>query len=284
MATEGRSARDGADRHRQVPLHRQTFAFARRSANELLHDRSAIFWGLGMPVFFYLVLGGALSGDGTGPELAAEAVAFGMFGTLTITLVTFAQTFTGDLQYKRYRKLRSLPISPVADFVGRFLAGYALALASFAIVLGAGLAVGAEYSLRSPISPLVVIVAIGLFSLVGVAMAVIVATTLHDSGYVLAVSNLLLLGLFFLTGGNGLGPDRAPGPIADVLNVIPNALATRIAIAHVVPLGESTADLTPPTLPTAPGYVLVLALWAVGMIAIASAVLDRFVYRGNGGE
>lgn len=284
MATEHRSGGEGTDRQRRVPVHRQTGAFARRSAHELLHDRSALFWGLGMPVFFYVLLSGAFTGEGTGPELAAEAVAFGIFGTLTITLVTFAQTFTADLRVKRYRKLRSLPVSPVADLLGRFLAGYALSIASFAIVLGAGLVVGAEYTLRSPISPLVVLVAIGLFSLVGVAMAVLVATMLHDSGYVLAVSNLLLLGLFFLTGGNGLGPERAPGPITDAINFVPNALATRIAIAHVVPLDESTAALSPPEVPTDPIYVLVLASWSVVMIAIASAALDRTVYRGDGGE
>lgn len=268
----------------RVPLHHQTLAFARRSIHELLHNRSALFWGLFMPVFFYALLGSPLSSDASGGELAAQAVAFGMFGTLTITLAVFVQTFTGDLQFKRYRKLRSLPISPAADLAGRFLAGYALATVSFAIVLVAGLAFGATYTLRSPISPLVVLVAIGLFSLVGVAMAVLVATTLHDSGYVVAVANLLLIGLFFLTGANGLSPEDAPGPLSDAVNVVPNALATRIAIAHVVDLGGGTASLAPPEVPSDPVYVLVLAAWAVGMIGIASSALGRFVYRGNGGE
>jgi len=284
MGADTVTAASSQERPRSVPFHRQVLAFARRSLQELLHDRSALFWSLLMPVFFFVLFGLGQGGGGNGRELAALAVSFGFFGSLTVTLVAFAQTLTGDLQVKRYRKLRSLPISPTADLLGRFLAGYLLSVASFAIVVGVGAIAGGRYALRSPISPIVVLVALLLFALVGTSIAVLVATSLHDSGYVLAVSNVVLMGLFFLTGYNGVVPQMAPGPLSAVLNVVPNSLATRIAIYHVVDVGTDPDALSPPSLPGEPVYVLLLAAWAVGLLAVSGALLGRFVYDGDGGE
>lgn len=287
MATDTTSQPATSARSRAVAWHRQTAAFARRSLQELLHDRSALFWALGMPVFFYLFFGVAStdsSGATAGLELAATAISFGVFGSLTVTLVTFAQTFSADLRVKRYRKLRSLPISPAADLTGRFLAGFALSVVSFCIVLVAGTVTGAEYAIRSPISPFVVLVALFLFSLVGTCLAVLVSTTLHDSGYVVAVANVLLLGLFFVTGYNGIVPSVAPGPIEGLVNGFPNSLATRLSIYHLVDVGTTSEQLSPPEMPGDPWHVGLLAAWAVGLLAVGSFVLGRTVYRGDGGE
>lgn len=287
MAVDTTDRSDGTARSAAVAWHRQTLAFTRRSLQQLLHDRSALFWALVMPVFFYLLIGVAgtdTSGDAVGQQLAAMAVSFGIFGTLVVTVVTFANTFTDDIRVKRYRKLRSLPISPSADLTGRFLAGYALAVASFCIVLVAGAATGAEYALRSPISPLVVLVALLLFSLVGICLAVVVATFLNDSGYVVAVSNVILLGLWFLTGYNGVSPSSAPALLRPVINVAPNSLAARIGMYHLADLGSRPEHLSPPPMPAEAWYVGLLAAWAIALLAVGSVVLDQLVYRGDGGE
>lgn len=277
---------EGDGRRGRVPRHRQILAFARRTLQELANNRSALFWGAGMPVFFFLLFGvaGSGGGDGSPEEAAAVAVAFGVFGVMSVTLVVFAQTFADDLRVRRYRKLRSMPISPGADLLGRFLGGFALAFASFSIVLLTGAIFGARYTLRSPLSPVIVLLALFLFALIGTSLAVLVATTMTGSGYVVAASNVLLLGLYFLTGYNGISPDFAPGPLGEAVNLAPNSLATRITIYHLGDVGESPEMLSPPPLPAEPWYVGLLVLWAVGFVVAGSVVLDRGVYRGDGGE
>lgn len=79
---------------------------------------------------------------------ASNAISFGLFGAFTVTVAVFAGAFAGDLESGRFRMFRSLPISPTADLVGRFLAGLVIAIPSFIVTIGMGYVHGATYSPR----------------------------------------------------------------------------------------------------------------------------------------
>jgi len=268
-----------------VPWHRQTRAFAVRTLRELFRNRAALFWGLAAPVFFYVVFGLLLSSsDNTGFYRAGNAVSFGVFGAFSVSMVIFAQTLSADVKSRRYRKLRSLPVAASADVLGRFLGGFALATASFALVLVVGVATGAELAVRSPLSLLVVAASLFLFCLVAMAAAVVVASILDEGEYIVGITNMLVLGLFFLTGYNGLVPTIAPEPVLGLANYLPNALATRLGIYHLTTAPGEWGTLTPPAMPTEPLWVALLAVYAVVIAAVGSWVMDRRIYQGEAGE
>lgn len=278
------TVRDRREPGTAVPWLQQVQAFALRTLRELFRNRSALFWGLAAPVFFY-VLFGVISpqGPSSGAYKASNAVAFGVFGAFSVTLVIFAATLSADLTNKRYRKLRSLPISPSADVLGRFVGGFALAVVSFSLVLVVGLATGASFALRGPLSVAVVLASLFLFCLLSVAVAVLVAAVMDEGEYIVGVTNMLVLGLFFVTGYNGLAPGLMPEPLPGLVNYVPNALAARLSIYHLTAIGPNGA-LSPPPLPTGAEYLVLLAGYAVAIGAVAAAVMRRYIYAGEGGE
>ncbi|WP_267643928.1 ABC transporter permease [Haloarchaeobius amylolyticus] len=268
---------------RSTPWTRQARAFATRTLRELFRNRAALVWGLAAPVFFFLVFGVALGDPGI--QRGTNAVVFGVFGSFSVSLVIFATALTADLKAKRYRKLRSLPISPSADVVGRFLGGLSLSIVSFVVVLLVGVATGGTLSIQSAISVPVVLLSLLLFCLLAMGAAVVVASFLDDGEYVVGVTNMLTLALFFLTGYNGLLPGMAPGPIGDFVNVLPNSLASRLAVYHLVPVGSGMeTPLVPPALPTGWVPVLILVGYAVLGVAAGSLAMRRRIYEGEGGE
>lgn len=267
-----------------VPWSRQVKAFTVRTLRALFRNRSALFWGLAAPVFFYVVFGVIISfGPASSGRKATMAIAFGVFGAFSVTLVIFAASLSADLESKRYRKLRSLPIAPSADIVGRFLGGFALAVVSFLLVLIVGILTGASLTLRSPLSVLVVLLSLFLFCLISMAAAVLVASIQDNGEYIVGITNMLVLALFFLTGYNGIVPQLMPEPLPGLVNYIPNALATRLSIYHLTTIGSGT-PLSPPPLPHGPKYLALLCVYAVVIVAIAAVVMHRRIYAGEGGE
>ncbi|WP_193310432.1 ABC transporter permease [Halorubrum halophilum] len=266
-----------------VPWTTQMTAFAVRTLKELFRNRAALVWGLAAPVFFFLIFG-VLLGD-PGIQRGTNAVVFGMFGAFSVALVIFATALSADLKAKRYRKLRSLPIAPSADIVGRFAGALALSAVSFVIVLGVGVGTGGTLALRSFASIPVVLISLVLFCLLAMGAAVVVASLLDDGEYVVGITNMLTLGLFFVTGYNGLLPRLAPGPIGEYVNVLPNSLATRLAVYHFVPLGAGgQTPLTPPALPTSAGATTVLLAYAVLGVLAGSYAMRHRIYDAEGGE
>lgn len=266
-----------------VPWTTQTSAFAVRTLKELFRNRAALVWGLAAPVFFFLVFG-VLLGD-PGIQRGTNAVVFGMFGAFSVSLVIFATALSADLKAKRYRKLRSLPIAPSADVVGRFTGALALAAVSFVIVLLVGVGTGGTLAVRSVASIPVVVASLVLFCLLAMGGAVVVASLLDDGEYVVGITNMLTLGLFFVTGYNGLLPRMAPGPIGDYVNVLPNSLATRLAVYHFVPVGTGTqTPLTPPALPTGWTSIALLLAYAVLGVLAGSYAMRYRIYDAEGGE
>ena len=278
-----------------VPWHRQTKAFALRNLRATLRTKATIIWGFGFPAFWYVLSSVLFLPDAEsvgGPAVLADikgatAVSLGLFGVLTVTLVAFAGGLSSDLTEKRYRKLRSLPVSPTADFAGRFLAGVVVAAVSYLLVVLVGLLDGAEYALRGPGSVPVVVCSFVLFAAVGVSVAVAVTWVVSDPEVVVGITNAILLVSFFLTGYNGTNPGFLPESSRQLVNVVPNSLASRLQMWHLTEAGRSGATrggVAPPSLPAGVEYVALLAGWAVVCGAFASYLMSRGIYSGEGGE
>ncbi len=279
----------------RVAWARQTKAFALRNLRATLRTKATIVWGFCFPAFWYVLTSLVFlpSADSLGAGVAlgeikgATAVALGLFGVLTVTLVAFVGGLTRDIERKRYRKLRSLPVAPSADFAGRFLAGLAVAAVSYVVVLVVGYLDGARYALRDPTSVLVVVGSFVLFSLVGVSTAVLVVRLTSDTEVVVGIANAILLVTYFLTGYNGMAPGLLPERTQWIVNVAPNALAARLQVWHLTDT-PATADagggVASVALPVGLEYVGLLVAWALVLGVAAAVVMDRGVYGGEGGE
>lgn len=274
---------DGSVGATSVAWWRQTEAFAVRTLRELFRNRAALVWGLLAPVFFYLVFGVALGEPGI--ARGANAVVFGVFGSFSVSLVIFATALSADLKARRYRKLRSLPVAPSADVLGRFVGGLALAAVSFLLVLVVGVATDGTLRVQSAVSVPVVATTLVLFCLLAMGLAVPVAAVLDDGEYVVGVTNMVTLALFFLTGFDGLVPAMAPGPLGELVNWLPNSLATRLAVYHLVPVGAGgETPLVPPALPLGWEWTALLVAYAGVGVAAGAVTMRHAIYQGEGGE
>jgi ABC-2 type transport system permease protein len=274
-----------------VSFLQQVRAFTMRSLRELFRSRVALFWAVGWPVFWYgltmLFFIPDISGEALDIAKSTNAINFGMFGAFTVALVTFSENVSSDLQEKRYRKFRSMPISPLADMTGRFLAGYAMALVSFLTLLVVGYLHGGALAIGLVSIP-VVLVALFLFAVVGMAIAVVVVSIINRGEYVTAITTTILLILFFVTGFNGVQPATVPEGSRWAVNVLPNSLATRVSIHHLTNFSPADtaedAQLSPPDLPTEPEFLLLLVGWGVALLAVSGLVMWGRVYVGEAGE
>lgn len=277
---------------RQVPLRQQVTTFMLRSLRELFRSKVALFWAIGWPIFWYgltiFVFIPDQPPDVMAVVKAINAINFGMFGAFTVGLVTFANNISSDLEEKRYRKLRSMPVSPVADLSGRFLAGFVMAFVSFIAVVIVGVLHGGSFDLRGPESIPIAILALFLFTVIGMAIAVLVVSVINRGEYVTAITTTVLLILFFVTGYNGVQPLVIPEDKRAIVNYLPNSLATRMEIYHLTELGDldtaRESGLSPPELPHGPEFLLLLAAFAVVFWLLSVAVMKRRIYDGEAGE
>lgn len=276
----------------QSPRSRQIYTFMLRSLRELFRSKIALFWAIGWPTFWYGLTMSLFISEQP-PEImsvikATNAITFGMFGAFTVSLVTFSQNFSGDLEEKRYRKLRSLPISPWADLTGRFLAAFVMASVSFASVLIVGLIDNASFQIHGWYSIPIVAVSLFLFCVVGMTFAVLIASFVPNGEYVTAITTTLLMILFFVTGYNGIQPMVVPEGSRQIVNFLPNSLATRMQVFHLTELGglDSIRDsgLVPPELPSAPKYMLLLGVSAAALWVVSMGIMRLRIYDGEAGE
>lgn len=265
-------------------------AFAGRHLRQYARSPVSLVFLVAWPAFWYVLVAHLLFGESAADAetvaaaKAAFAVSFGLFGAFTVSLTGVVGTFTADIATKRYRKFRSLPVSPVADLAGRFAAGAVLSLASYGGLLAIGALDGASFALRGPWSPAVVLLGVVAFAAVGVATAMGIAALVPRPEYATTLATALVLATFFGTGFNGVSPGVFPGP-AWLLNVLPVTLITRAHLAHLVAPGVADpGTFGPPVLPAGPAVLGLVVAYGAGALALGAGVVARTVYDGEVGE
>ena len=264
----------------------QTGAFAARALRTLRRNGAVVFWAVAFPALFYLLTvflmidTGEMPAETVGLVKAINAVSYGTFAALVVFLNTFSQSLVADVEGGRYAQFRALPISPGADFFGRFVAAFAFAAVAVGVVLGVGVATGATFELRSLASIPVVLLGLLALGLFAASIAVVMVAAVPEPKFASIITITLVLLAFFLTGYNGVQPEIVGS--AAFVNYVPNGLATRLAVYHLVPAGDwAAAGLAAPEAPTAPRYLGLLAAYAVAGAGAAVLATRRSLYRGE---
>lgn len=267
---------------------RQTAAFARRFVRELSRSWVGLFWTFGFPVMWYILTVhlGLLTPMATGAPGRFKAVlgiSFGVFGAFTVALVGFTGDLAVDINAKRYRKFRSLPLRPSADIAGRFLAGLVLGLTSAFAMLAMAMADGATYVLPDTVGAVVAIASLTFFCLIGMVAGLAVTIVITDPRHATTVATGLLLAVFFATGYNGMVPSIFPLP-SPWLNYLPNSLAARLLVRELVQVDWPAAGLSPPSIPADSTFVLLLGGYAIALTAVATVLTRSMIYQSDVGE
>lgn len=284
----------------------QTWTFIVRVLRETFRNKMALFWEFAWPLFWYFLtyflfikpgIQGDYSGKGKWLALAGakvtNAVSYGIFGALTIVLMGFSMMFAADIAEKRYRLYRALPVSPYADFLGRFLGGFVLTIVSLTLTIGVGFLhvrmgkYGEELEfLRGIIAIPIILTSLFLLGIICVGIALLIASVSTDPNYANGISLTILMLLFFITGYNGIQPAFFPGE-EWLINYIPTSLATRMILYYVINTSGGyfeRAGLAPPVMPHESYFLLLLVVYALIFLGISLFLMERRFYKGEAGE
>ena len=264
---------------------RQALTFTRLTVRSQLKNRRTLLFVLGFPIALYLLESRMFipqSGPGAATGRTVLAIAFGIFGAFSAALVGFARQLSDDVTSRRYRKFRSLPISPSADFTGRFLGGYVVAVVAEAVVLAIAFFDGGAFDAVGPLSVVVVLGSLFAFCLIAMCVATFVAILLAGDS-VPQVSSFLMMIVFFVTGFDGMSVSLLPADLRAVVNYVPNSLAARFQMGYVVGHPVTASGPSIP-LPDGAGYAALLVVYTVLGAAVAAFLFGRFVYAGEVGE
>jgi ABC-2 type transport system permease protein len=263
---------------------RQAWAFTERYLRVLVRNKAVLFWGVAFPAGFYLLTlalfmdFGRIPAEYHGQVKAVVAIGYGTFGAVIVCLNSFGQHLVEDLEDDRYKQFRALPLSPTADFAGRMFAGYLFMLGSVAVVLGVGVAAGASFTVRSAASVPLVLVALAGFAVLWMVVATVVAVLVRDARFASIIAVTVALLSYWSTGFNGTAVSMFAGP-DEWLNLLPNTLATRVMVYHLVAIDDwAAAGMAPPAVPDGIASLGLLALYGAVCVVAGVAIVRGVVY------
>lgn len=264
----------------QVPWGKQMGTFARRYLQQLGRNKMIVFLTIGWPVLWYfmtmILFIDAPAGTDLGPMKAANGISFGLFGAFTVTVAVFAGEFARDLAGDRYRKLRSLPIAPTADLASRFVTGAALGSTSYLVTVVVAYVHGATFQSMTLETLAIIALTLVLFCLIAMALAMVLALVVTKPEHMTTIAVVTVLMAFFVTGYNGTSPGLIAN-FAEIVNYLPNSLATRMQIAAWV--GTTNLEfMTPPEAPLSLQSASVLLGYAVVLLGVSTVIIDRVAY------
>lgn len=266
----------------------QCRAFAQRYFREMLRSKVGIFWSFAFPVIWYglTIYLNAMPAVPAGEESTLKAIlgiSFGIFGAFTVTLVGFTGHLAVDIDRKRYRKFRSLPIAPSADLAGRFVAGAALGSGAWLLTVAVAALDGAMFRVATSQQLIGIGLAVGLFCLIGMIAGLLLTLAVPQPEHATTAGTGILVIGFFVTGYNGTVTRVFPAR-AELLNIIPNSLATRLTVFYMVDTSWHEAGLAPPAMPHSLDSLLLLGIYALGLSVIAVIVMQHWIYGTDVGE
>jgi ABC-type multidrug transport system permease subunit len=129
---------------------RQISAAYIKVVKELLREKAALFWTIAWPIIWVII--GSFSFTGSVPQ---EVIPY-LKGSITISMMVFAlmiagmsnlpASIAGDRANGLLAKLKSMPIKPYKDFIGRISAVITISLVAAALVIVIGFVVGARFT------------------------------------------------------------------------------------------------------------------------------------------
>ena len=129
---------------------RQISAAYTKAVKELIREKAALFWTIAWPIIWVFI--GSFSFTGSIPQGVVPYVK----GSIAISMMVFAlmiagmsnlpATIAGDRANGLLAKLKSMPIKPYKDFIGRISAVITFSLLAAALVIVIGIAAGARFT------------------------------------------------------------------------------------------------------------------------------------------
>ena len=129
---------------------RQISAAYNKAVKELLREKAALFWTIAWPIIWLII--GSFSFTGSAPQQVIPYIK----GSIAISMMVFAlmiagmsnlpASIAGDRANGLLAKLKSMPIKPYKDFLGRISAVITFSLLAAALVIVIGIAVGARFT------------------------------------------------------------------------------------------------------------------------------------------
>lgn len=279
MAVENKSSQTRTNR----TFRTQVTAFVTRTFQEMRRDKFALFWAIGFPIGFYLLTLTIFVDISNVPaDIRPEfktsvGVTYGMFGALFSCLTVFGRQLATDVEEDRYQQFRAMSITPEADLLGRLLAGGAMALFSFLIVVAVAIPIGGTYNLQSALSPFVFLSVFLIFCLIWMIVSLLIVAAVGDARNANIITISVAMAAFYLTGFNGTSPGAFAGDNA-LLNILPNTLPTRLVVYHVTDLGK---EFPQPPAPPEIGTVGIVFGYGAVAVLVGVFVMRRFYGGGN---
>jgi len=225
----------------------QILAAYSRGLKEAIRDKASLFWTMSWPLIWLIIAALTFVGD-----VPQEVVPY-VRASMTVSMMVFALMIAGmshlpagiawDRKNGLFAKLKSMPIEPYRDFIGRVSAVGTFALLAAAVVLVLGFALGARFTGSGVAIPQ----AIGFLLLTIVASAgvgLIVGTLIRKpqgavtTGVAIAVILAALSGVF-------APADLLPAPLQVFARVYPISSA-RTSIVYLL-VGPDAVGYNPLT-------------------------------------
>jgi len=246
---------------------RQISAAYIRGLRHAVRDKASLFWTMSWPTIWLVI--SALTFVGDAPQ---EVVPY-VRASMTVSMMVFALTIAGmshlpssialDRKNGLFAKLRSMPIRPYRDFIGRISAVGTFALLAAALVLVVGLVLGARFTgsgVAIPIAIGFIILAISASAGVGLIVGALIRSPQGAvmTGVAIVVILAAMSGLF-------LPYAMLPVPLQRFARIYPISLA-QTSIAYLL-VGPDAAAYNPLTsVQVALTIALSFALLLVGTI------------------
>jgi ABC-2 type transport system permease protein len=249
----------------------QVFGTFTKTLKCLMRIRPIAIFTVIMPIFLLLITGVSLSKSISASDLPVAK------GVLTMSMVAFslmiagilnlAGTISRDRETGLLTKLKSMPISPWRDFLGRIMASTLLSLVAAALIIVVGLAFGARFggTLANDVEAfgfllLAIISAAGIGLVVGSYSKLVLATFL--TGLAITMATAFLSGIF-------IPYESLPSAFHVFAHVYP--IASAASSVEYLLLGESAAGYNPLT----GGQVMLTLLVSIGFLATGLLVYTR---------
>ena len=250
---------------------RQVFGSFVKNIKCFARIRAVTIFTVLMPTFLLLITGVSLSSSVSESDMPLAK------GVLTVSMVAFSLMLAGilnlagsisrDRETGLLTKLKSMPISPWRDFLGRIMAAGFLSLIAAVLIIIVGIAFGARFNgtMLNDVEAvgfllLAIASAAGIGLLVGSYTKVLMATFFTGLGITLITA--FLSGIF-------ISYDALPSALHAFAHVYP--ISSAASSVEYLLLGESAAGYNPVTT----GQVVLTVCLAIGLLVIGLVVYSR---------
>lgn len=128
----------------------QISAAYNKTLKELLREKAALFWTIAWPIVWVII--GSFSFSGGVPQQVipylrgSSAISMMVFALMIAGMSNLPASIAGDRATGLLAKLKSMPIKPYKDFIGRLSAVITLSLLAAALVIAVGFLLGARFT------------------------------------------------------------------------------------------------------------------------------------------